>query len=695
MPIAKKRARSGASIVAATARSYTQDMQCPAAERLEEIEVILSGRAGIRLDAGALLVPRGRKAEAIIVCLAFAPALGVSRERLIDLLWPDRGPEQANASLRQCLSELRALAPGRAWLRSAGGYVQWNAPTVRVAVLDAIARLRDADDEAGALAALEAVSPDQVAQVNAGPAFEDWARDIRARIERDLAQALLACVDRFFGASEFRAIRRIADAFLQTYPDHEEMTIAAMRAEIALGEEAAALRRFGQLKQTLADHLGCAPGSAVTALRDSLLAGTRREASATPPDTARHVSSDAPAPRGAQIGGPPLIFVPRFLHGDDPRAAALATALREEILSGLSRFRDIRLSSRDTPSSSDDVDAAQRSRSYELIVTHLDYDVFPRLAVRVVRSSDQEIVCADTLNLQHIGTASGVANVVRRVIAEVLPAVSDHFFHRLVDRANGPYDAYLIARFRSIHGLNPDEIAAARGELEAMVESSPEFIPAYPPLIRLLNTDHGYSALGISGPAERRRAYDLARRACAADPQDAHNHTVLGFCHLWHGQATLARGRFERAGALNPYHAERLDEVATGYTYLGDLTAARDMLDRSRELWVGDNDGHREDCARLAIAAGVYDEAIGQLDGINEPTIWSRLYAAMAGIRLGRDIDREIADWCRDVLALWHPREQPDAARMLDWIGAHHPFVPGLSKSFMASAAMAFGRLEA
>ena len=655
-----------------------------ALERPEEIEVFLKGRAGIRLDAGPLLVPRGKRAEAIIAFLALAPGRHVSRERLIDLLWPDRATEQAQASLRQCLSELRALAPERSWLASASGYVQWNAATVRIDILEAMARLRNAPDEAAALEALNAVSPEQLATVNAGPAFEDWVRDMRAKIERDLAAAVLACVDLFSKASDFRAIRNVIDAFLLEYPEHEEMTVVAMKAEISLGEEAAALRRFARMKQTLADDLGCAPGTAATALRDALLSGKR-------PEVAAAASGEA---RAAEGSGPPLILVPKFGHGDDPQASALATTLREEILSGLSRFRDIRISSRASLSSANDIEHGQRARSYELIVTHLDYDPSPRLAVRVVRSSDQEIVCAETLDLQHSGTASGVANVVRRVIAEVLPAVSDHFFRRLAHRANGPYDAYLIARYRSIHGRTPGEIAAARAELEEMVSTNPDFIPAYPPLIRLLNTDHGYSALGISGTPERRRAFELARHALKADPQDAHNHTVLGFCHLWHGQATLARGRFDRARELNPYHAERLDEVATGYTYLGDLHAARETLDRSRDLWVGDNDGHREDRARLAIAAGEYDEALLQLDGINGPTIWSRLYAAMAGIRLGRDVDADIIAWHRDLLALWHAARKPGISDVLAWVGAHHPFVPDMRDGFMASAEMALGRLE-
>ena len=48
-----------------------------------------------------------RKAEVLLAFLALAPGLRHPRERLINLLWSDRGDEQARNSLRQCLSAIR------------------------------------------------------------------------------------------------------------------------------------------------------------------------------------------------------------------------------------------------------------------------------------------------------------------------------------------------------------------------------------------------------------------------------------------------------------------------------------------------------------------------------------------------------------------------------------------------------------
>ena len=60
------------------------------------------------------LRPRGRKARAVVAYLACHPGTPVGRERLLGLLWGERGEEQARGSLRQAIQELKPLANGRA-----------------------------------------------------------------------------------------------------------------------------------------------------------------------------------------------------------------------------------------------------------------------------------------------------------------------------------------------------------------------------------------------------------------------------------------------------------------------------------------------------------------------------------------------------------------------------------------------------
>ena len=74
---------------------------------------------------GLDVTSRSRKIRAIIAILVCAPGNRVARQGLVDLLWSDRGAEQARASLRQSLFTLRSEAPA---LVEADAEWVWLAP---------------------------------------------------------------------------------------------------------------------------------------------------------------------------------------------------------------------------------------------------------------------------------------------------------------------------------------------------------------------------------------------------------------------------------------------------------------------------------------------------------------------------------------------------------------------------------------
>src|SRR5829696_9960360 len=69
--------------------------------------VRLDGSFALFDESGREVSPRGRKARAIIVYLVAHQDVRVPRERLMTLLWGDRGEPQARNSLRQSLVEIR------------------------------------------------------------------------------------------------------------------------------------------------------------------------------------------------------------------------------------------------------------------------------------------------------------------------------------------------------------------------------------------------------------------------------------------------------------------------------------------------------------------------------------------------------------------------------------------------------------
>ncbi len=89
---------------------------------------------------GQDLTPKSRKSRAILAMLAVAPRGSRSRVWLRDKLWSDRGEDQASASLRQALLDIRsALGPAAAHLVSADKHtVSLDLAALRIDALEAL-----------------------------------------------------------------------------------------------------------------------------------------------------------------------------------------------------------------------------------------------------------------------------------------------------------------------------------------------------------------------------------------------------------------------------------------------------------------------------------------------------------------------------------------------------------------------------
>ena len=76
--------------------------------------MFLFGPFTVQGPDGADLTPKSLKSRAILAMLAVAPRGSRSRVWLRDKLWSDRGEDQASASLRQALLDIRSALGDRA-----------------------------------------------------------------------------------------------------------------------------------------------------------------------------------------------------------------------------------------------------------------------------------------------------------------------------------------------------------------------------------------------------------------------------------------------------------------------------------------------------------------------------------------------------------------------------------------------------
>ena len=127
----------------------------------------LFGPLAVTAADGSELTPSGKKARALIALLATSPGYERHRRWLEDKLWSDRGPEQASASLRQTLSEIRRTLKGYDHL------IGIDRNTVRLSASHIVTDLEDADRHAAEgrdfLEGLDVRDPE----------FEEWLRLMR------------------------------------------------------------------------------------------------------------------------------------------------------------------------------------------------------------------------------------------------------------------------------------------------------------------------------------------------------------------------------------------------------------------------------------------------------------------------------------------------------------------------------------
>lgn len=133
----------------------------------------LVGVFEVRDDDGRVCTPRGAKARAILAMLCQTPDRRRARRWLEARLWSDRGAEQASGSLRQALMEIRkALGDGSDRLETDRDTVRLTGVTTDLE-----------QDQAAAAQALQSGREFLEGIDIIDPAFDDWLREERARVE--------------------------------------------------------------------------------------------------------------------------------------------------------------------------------------------------------------------------------------------------------------------------------------------------------------------------------------------------------------------------------------------------------------------------------------------------------------------------------------------------------------------------------
>lgn len=236
---------------------------------------VTATRDGVAVDLG------GRRQRAVLAALVTQRDQVVPADRLVDCVWGERPPANANGALQAYVSHLRRRLEPDAGARQREGIVARAGPgyvlRLPTDAVDAWA-FEAAVESAAGLAPAEAVCAlDSALRLWRGPAYADYAGETWAEAEiarltelRTVARERLLATRLELG--EAQLVIGDLEALVREDPLREErwrlLALALYRAH----RQAAALAALRRARKVLAEELGVDPGPALRSLEAEVLA---------------------------------------------------------------------------------------------------------------------------------------------------------------------------------------------------------------------------------------------------------------------------------------------------------------------------------------------------------------------------------------------------------------------------------------
>jgi len=638
------------------------------------LEIRIFGRLRI-FDArtGVEIHFRSRKALALLCCLAVATDHALTRERAMELLWGSRGEDQARASLRQILHEIRlslgeidAIEFGRHHLSARPGAIDTD--------LNEMVRLAENGDIAVLAERLGECAERMFEGLDGiDPAFDDWLWVERERQLLHLNQAIVTACG--IEGRDPAPCRAIISALQRLNPCDEAIARLGFELDHGSGDLAALHQRYRWLEAALRRDLDAEPSELTHDLFRKLtkVAPILHNAPEPSPPEPSPPETVAAAPIAAE---PPILAVARIdLSSASEEERILATVLSDEIELALSGLTDLRLLSvGDVSQASLSAQSTDSLAFYALRGSlrvngdelHLGWRL-SRVRDGLLLWTHRTMVTRDELGLL-------LENIVARVVGAVLPTLERDIDTGAIDaEATSGYGIYLQGRARMLSATTIVDMREAADLFERAIAAAPRLVNAQLSLARLYNTDFEQQLSGHDRAAFRRRAFDLCSRAVNMDPRSAHARARLGWCYLRRGDLAQADHQFKEALSLNPHHADCLNEIAVAYGHMGDLSRAMTLLIRAFEINPFPRDDYFCDIAVLQMLRGDHVRAEENFEiAHNDALHYAAFRLANRGL-MGEAADAAIEHLRRRFRATWVGAEPPDDDDLLDAIFDHIP----------------------
>lgn len=548
------------------------------------VKVSMLGDFRLRTTENEDLVIRGKKNAALLASILLEPGKRINRGDAEALLWSQRSSEQAKASLRQCLSELRKQLDGFSNFRFEANRLDISLQLTSVSIdTDEILEMVSSQDFDEKMRFVDQCNGHFLKGLTINdPAFEEWQHSRRLHYS-DLFESILADLLNGLDPRENPGeIKHVANKLLESNLCSEFAHMALMRCYFnEEGGKARALQQYRTCCELLIKEIDAPPSQDLRDLYEHIR---------TTEPGAKHIAGVAHrettiSPRSYGLS---VAVFPFGELGNPGNQGGPGFKIASSIRNGLSRFSWLSVASRYATT-----DEAKQSGGYQKVSRDIDVryvvdgyidrstapgslsveliDIIDDVKSTISWSNDFEVDFDDD---------DALRKIIARMICQLDVKLRQKEIERISAIKRNDYSAYdcVIRAVSNISEMTPESFHHAKKLFDRAIELDPEFAAIYTWQIYWEIFWFGQS--WVKDPNEEiKKANRIARDALKRDPDDA-----LAMAMKAHFQAFVeheldsARELHEKAYQLNPNSSMVLLLNSFTYSYCGEAEKALQKL---------------------------------------------------------------------------------------------------------------------
>jgi TolB-like protein/Tfp pilus assembly protein PilF len=361
--------------------------------------------------------------------------------------------------------------------------------------------------------------------------------------------------------------------------------------------------------------------------------------------TAAHAGAAPPAGEARLAGSWPVIAVLPFANiGNDPEQDYFADGLTEDIITDLSRFRELRVVARDScfrfRAPGGDLQQIGRALGADYLVTGSirRRGAKLRLCAQLTAAESGEQLWGERFDRGAEDVFEMADELIRTIVGTLVGRVrqaGSALAKRKAPANLAAYEWVLRGQAAQAQIGDPEQEAAARRFFEQALAADPDYARAHAGLAVVLLCEWFRGA--DDNPAMLARALEHAERAVASDPVDYECRETLGWILLHCKSYELSEQHYRRAIELNPNSPAELAAMGSASSFLGRPDEGIRWFELAKKIdpyfdatWYWNLLGAAYFNARR------YDEAAAALEHIACPPAWVTAYAAASHALAGR-----------------------------------------------------------